>query len=195
MAKPNKTRYALMGFLSLQDASGYDIKKSMEQTTNHFWRESDSSIYPILKQLLDEGMVSCKIANADTEKPKKIYSLTEDGYREFLDWLSEDPALEQKRDELLLKVFFGSKTDNTISINHIKKLQSHALTLDKNYKTIEKNLPPVEKMSHELFYQYLTLKAGLAYSEARLKWCDEAIRLLERKALSVAELKKKKRKK
>jgi DNA-binding PadR family transcriptional regulator len=50
MAKPNKTRYALLGFLLMQDATGYDIKKLMERSTNNFWRETDSSIYPILKQ-------------------------------------------------------------------------------------------------------------------------------------------------
>lgn len=192
MAKPNKTRYALMGFLSLGDASGYDIKKKMEQTTNHFWRETDSTIYPILKQLLDEGLVSCKIANANTDKPKKIYSLTEDGRQEFLDWLSEDPVLEQHRNELLLKVFFGSKADYNITINHIKKFQNHALAIDKKYKAINELYTPMEKLSRDDFYQYLTLKAGMANSEARLKWCDEAIKLIENKA---AKLKKKKVKK
>jgi len=71
MAKPNKTRYAVLGMLSMQPSSGYEIKKMMEQSTDHFWREGDSSIYPILKQLLEEGMLTCEVGNAESDKPKK----------------------------------------------------------------------------------------------------------------------------
>src|SRR5579872_2642218 len=103
MAKANKTRYALLGFLSMGSSSGYDIKKAMEQSTDHFWREGDGSIYPILKQLLDEGLVTCELANAESGKPKKIYTLTSDGQRELEDWLLEDALLLPQRNELLLK--------------------------------------------------------------------------------------------
>ncbi|MHB1949322.1 MAG: PadR family transcriptional regulator [Gammaproteobacteria bacterium] len=195
MAKPNKTRYALLGFLSMQDATGYDIKKQMEHSTNYFWRETDSSIYPILKQLLEEGMVSCKIGNEDSGKPKKIYSITEDGYREFLDWLDESPVLEQQRNELLLKVFFGWNLDKKITIDHIKKFQQQSIIIDENYKSIEKKAPSVNSLNNEQLYQYLTLKAGMAFSEARLKWSKEAIKLLENRALATPNFKKKMKKK
>lgn len=179
MAKPNKTRYALLGFLSMQDASGYDIKKMMEESTNHFWREGDSSIYPILKQLLEEGMVSCKLGNTDSDKPKKIYSITEDGKQEFRDWLREDPMMEQSRNELLLKVFFGWNEKKEITINHIKNFQRRSKSIDEKYKAIKKSLFSEDKITNTELYQYLTLKAGIAFSEARLKWCNEAIQLLE----------------
>ena len=107
MAKATKTRYALLGILTFGPSSGYDIKKSMENSTDHFWREGDGSIYPILKQLLDEGLVTCELANTESDKPKKVYTITSDGQQELEDWLVEDPILLPQRNELMLKVFFG----------------------------------------------------------------------------------------
>lgn len=193
MAKPNKTRYALLGFLAMQDASGYDIKKMMERSTNYFWRETDSSIYPILKQLLDEKKVKCLIENAESGKPKKVYSITDEGTQEFIEWLDEDPVFEQSRNELMLKVFFGWNTDKETTIKHIKKFQSHLSALEKKYRALERFGPDIENQNTMQIYQYLTLKSGLAVARTRLKWCEEAIKILEGKSLPALKTKSRKK--
>lgn len=195
MAKANKTRYALLGFLSMLDASGYDIKKMMEQSTNNFWRETDSSIYPIFKQLLNEKKVTCAVKNKDSDKPKKVYSITEEGMDEFLQWLEADPVFEQSRNELMLKVFFGWNLDKKMTIGHIKKYQHHLLALEQKYKSFEKNGPMTDDQSSVQVYQYLTLKAGISVVKARLEWCEEAMELLERRQLRAVRLKLRSRKK
>src|SRR5258707_12735330 len=63
MAKENKSRYALLGMLSIRPGSGYDIKKFMEQSTSNFWHESYGQIYPLLKQLVDEGLATSHTRN------------------------------------------------------------------------------------------------------------------------------------
>ena len=55
MAKANKSRYAILGMLALEAASGYQIKKEMEESTSNFWHESYGQIYPILKLLTENG--------------------------------------------------------------------------------------------------------------------------------------------
>lgn len=40
MAKEHKSRYAVLGMLSLGPMSGYDIKKVIEESINNFWQES-----------------------------------------------------------------------------------------------------------------------------------------------------------
>ena len=53
----NKTRYAILGMLLEAPRSGYEIKALMGRSTAYFWRESDSTIYPMLKILAREGKV------------------------------------------------------------------------------------------------------------------------------------------
>lgn len=174
----NKTRFALLGMLTLGPASGYDIKKMMEQSTDFFWREGDGSIYPILKQLLEEGMVTCEMANIQSEKPKKVYTLTHDGRRALEDWLGEDPVLYPNRNELMLKVFFGWNRDPEITIQHIQKFKQLAWSLLSKYKDIYQSTFSGPLSGIKLF-QSLTLKSGIINAEASIKWCDEALRILK----------------
>jgi PadR family transcriptional regulator, regulatory protein AphA len=53
----NKTRYAILGVLLEESATGYEIKSLMGRSTVYLWRESDSTIYPMLKVLAKEGKV------------------------------------------------------------------------------------------------------------------------------------------
>ena len=49
--KENKSKYAIMGMLSMGPMSGYDIKKRFEKSLSYFWNESYGQIYPILRKL------------------------------------------------------------------------------------------------------------------------------------------------
>ena len=51
MARMNKSRFALLGLLSLGAMSGYDLRKLFEQSLIHFWSESFGQIYPMLRSL------------------------------------------------------------------------------------------------------------------------------------------------
>jgi len=111
--------------LAFESASGYDIKKAMQETTSHFRSEIDGAIYPILKELLDDSLVSCAIENEESGRPRKVYSITTEGRSELEEWLEPEPSIYSGRNELLLKVFFGEHTNSQSIIRHIKKFQMH----------------------------------------------------------------------
>lgn len=181
MSRIHKTRYAILGFLSMEPASGYDMKIKMEQSTDHFWKEGDGSIYPILKQLLGEGLVSVGVANAASNKPKKIYAITVAGKNVLQDWLEKDPEPAQHRNELLLKVFFGWNQAPEVTLRHLTDFRHKVSTkLQKCYSS-----PLISKVNSGDFtaaelHRFLVLKAGISCSEAHVKWCDDAIALLMR---------------
>ena len=78
----NKTRYAILGVLLAGPTSGYEIKSLMGRSTVYFWRESDSTIYPMLKVLTREGKVLPETVYVGKKK-KEVFSITESGRREF----------------------------------------------------------------------------------------------------------------
>ena len=61
MSKENKSRYALLGMLSLTSMSGYDLKKAIDLSVRHFWQENYAQIYPMLKQLTKEGLTTSHV--------------------------------------------------------------------------------------------------------------------------------------
>ena len=51
MPKENKTKYAILGLLSLAPMSGYDIKIITDNSIGHFWNENFGHIYPVLGRM------------------------------------------------------------------------------------------------------------------------------------------------
>ncbi len=60
----------------------YEINSLMRRSTIYFWRESDSTIYPMLKVLAKEGKVLSEIVYVGKKK-KEVFSITEMGRMEF----------------------------------------------------------------------------------------------------------------
>src|ERR1700761_1644592 len=83
-ATPN----ALLGLLSLGPMSGYDIRQLIPQSIGHFWSESYGQIYPALKALTTEGLVTKKTERKKGRPDRNIYSLTEAGRKQLTEWLA-----------------------------------------------------------------------------------------------------------
>jgi DNA-binding PadR family transcriptional regulator len=178
MAKENTSKYAVMGVLSLCPSSGYDIKKFMECSTNNFWSESYGQIYPILKQLVKEGLAARHAEKQEGKPEKYIYTLTGQGKEGLQDWLSESVESAVERNELLLKLFFGVHIPlekNKEHIHAFQKLQSHLLA---KYEGIERELVAELQENATLSYQVMTVRYGIHRCRALLMWCDETLATL-----------------
>ena len=190
MAKENKSKYAVMGVLSICPASGYDIKKFMECSTSNFWNESYGQIYPILKQLVEEGLAASHTEKQEGKPEKYIYTLTEQGKEGLRDWLSESVESGVERNELLLKLFFGADIPlekNKEHVHAFQELQSHLLA---KYEGIERELLAAAQEDVTFSYRLLTVRYGIHRCRALLTWCDEALgtlHLLEQRERTVLQ--------
>jgi PadR family transcriptional regulator AphA len=180
MARMNTTKYTLLGMLAFRSATGYDIKKAMSQTTDHFWSESDGAIYPILKHLLKEELVTLSLENEQSGRPRKVYSITKAGRAELEEWLCKEPLHHQGRNELLLKVFFGEHVEPKVTVEHITKFRARFAEKLKEYEAIWQRSNIKNRETNKI-YGLLTLKAGILSLQSKIEWCDEALKLLKGK--------------
>ncbi len=179
MNKGNKTQYAILGALSIEPMSGYEIKKMMSETTNYFWTESNGQIYPTLAKLTSAKLVSCSNETVGA-KPRNVYSLTKLGRKKLQQWLLSDPEYYPVRNELLLKLFYGQQMEPEISIRHIQK---HAEMCKKRlsfYQETEKKLTEMVKKKIRPVYFLLTVRSGVKKVESELEWCKESINLIKK---------------
>lgn len=185
MAKQNKTRYALLGMLSSCSMSGYDIKKSISNSIGYFWNENYGHIYTILKRLYNEGCVD-KNTEKNQGKPDRIvYSITDKGKEELMEWL-KIPADDMKlRHELLLKIFFSKEMPVEDVIDKIKLEYEKNIELLCEYNEVENMILKYNQDSYERELWLTTLNFGKSYAEMILKWCNNSIS-------SLSELKNKK---
>jgi PadR family transcriptional regulator AphA len=175
MTKENKSKYAVMGVLSICPGSGYDIKKFMECSTSNFWSESYGQIYPILKQLVEEELAARHIEKQEGKPEKYIYTLTEQGKAGLRDWLSESVESGVERNELLLKLFFGAHIPLEKNKEHVHAFQELQSRLLAKYEGIERELLAATQEDGTLWYRVLTVRYGIHRCRAFLTWCDEAL--------------------
>jgi len=178
MARGGRTRYTVLGVLTLGPRSGYDIKKFVEESINYFWRESFGQIYPALKQLASEGLVSGEEAGS-TEGPNRVvYSITESGRRELRTWLREPHEPEVPRVELLLKLFFGPQVSPDVNLEHIARERDQVAESLAALEEIAAWLREERSSTPGFPYYMLTVRQGILSYEARLAWCDDAARTI-----------------
>jgi len=179
MAKEKKSRYALLGMLSIRPGSGYDIKKFMEQSTSNFWHESYGQIYPLLKQLVDEGLATSHTEKQEGKPERYIYTLTSEGLEELRQWLTDPIEYTVERNELLLKLFFGLQAPLTDNIEHVQRFRILQEALLRKYQGIEGYLKANCADDPGLCYSLITVRYGIHRCQALLAWCDETIATLK----------------
>jgi len=94
-----------LGILALGDASGYEIKKDVEDGLfSHFIDASFGSIYPALTQLAAEGYVTVREEEQTGKPDKKVYAITEAGRNALARAISVSPAKDKYKSEFLFQM-------------------------------------------------------------------------------------------
>lgn len=175
MSKENKSKYAILGLLSICPGSGYDIKKFMEQSTSNFWNESYGQIYPILRQLVEQGLATSRAEKQEGKPERYVYTLTDKGLEELRHWLTEPVEHTIERNELLLKLFFGRQNSIAVNVEHVQQFRTLLEELLRKYQGIERYLKANCADNPDLYYSLITVRYGILRCQALLAWCDETI--------------------
>jgi DNA-binding PadR family transcriptional regulator len=97
--------HVLLGLLSDQSRTGYDLERAMREDLDHVWRAELSQIYPALARLRRAGWVHLKVLGPRRGPRRNLYRVTAAGRRELRRWLAVPPPPRGK-DELLVRVAF-----------------------------------------------------------------------------------------
>lgn len=104
------------------EATGYEIRKlSTEGEYAYFVEASFGSIYPALARLEADGLVTSRVEQQNGRPAKKIYAITEDGRRAFIDSLFEDPGEDVYRSPFLLFARFAPELPADLVEERLKK--------------------------------------------------------------------------
>lgn len=179
MPKTNKTRYALMGMLSIRPMSGYDIKQTIQGSIGYFWNESFGQIYPMLRQLVAEGLATRQTKSQKGKLDRYMYSLTERGAEELRAWLVLPAEPDMVRSEFLLKFFFGREVPVPLNLEHIKLEKEKCTRELKILAGIEDALKTRLTENPGAIYRLMTVSYGKHSLQATIAWCDETMEVLK----------------
>lgn len=177
MANEKKMDCVILGLLSHESLTGYEIKKRMDTALNFFWSASYGSIYPTLNSLVNEKMVT-KVETKDNGRNKVIYTITDTGKEYLKKWLALPVTKDELRYETLLKVFFGGETSSDVIIKHISEFQKKTADELPHLQDIVSRLSKIQDDDKAHKYFLLTAMFGEMVYKTYIKWCKDAKKIL-----------------
>lgn len=180
-------RHALLGLLTYQPMTGYELKQFFDASVQHFWNAELSQIYPTLKALEEQGWVEKDVQVQDGRPNRKVYEITAPGREEFLRWVREPQQPAELRDPFMIKVFFGTEVpveDLLVVIR--RQLEEHQKVLAFSETVLREKVQGITEAHftkrHQLFWS-LTLEMAMAYRRTYIEWCERAMHILEESVL------------
>ncbi|WP_019910974.1 PadR family transcriptional regulator [Paenibacillus sp. HW567] len=169
-------KYAILGLLNKESMTGYDIGKEFSKDLGEFWNAKHSQIYPELKKLLDEGLIVYEIQISGEVLEKKLYSITEKGKQDFLQWLKkEEPIEPTPKDVFRLRMYFSNNLDVATRLQLLgHQLLQHQDRLKHLRKNKERynSIPPLDS---DNFGDYLVLDGAILRETVTIQWLENYI--------------------
>ncbi|MCR8641631.1 PadR family transcriptional regulator [Paenibacillus sp. N1-5-1-14] len=160
----------ILGVLMEKNYSGYEIKQRFQTVFSFFYDASFGTIYPTLKRLEADQLIT-KVTIAQEGKPSKHeYSITESGKKMFAHYLRSPLTADVTRSDFLTRLYFGEFADPSIIRKWLelyiaqKQLQLEGLCqcqLDN-----QGDLSPTQELS---------IQIGITSFENNLKLANEAM--------------------
>jgi len=88
-------------------ATGYDIKKILEQEVSEIVDVTVSNIYPALNELAEEGLVRFERVEQEGRPNKKVYELTDEGRAMCLDVMMTCDARQRLRSDFMYMLSYA----------------------------------------------------------------------------------------
>jgi DNA-binding PadR family transcriptional regulator len=171
----------LLGLLTIQPMSGYELGQTVRESVGHFWNESYGQIYPNLKKLAGGGFVTSKAERRKGKPDRQIYSITQKGRERVATWLAVPPQPEIPRNELLLKLFFGGQAPLAVSIEHVQRMMESESAILRVIGSIEKEIRKNGQYS-DVPYWMMAVRFGQLELEAHQRWAQETLAELNKLA-------------
>ena len=153
-------RSMLLGFLMGGSMTGYELKKKFSISFSFFSGLSYGSIYPALKKMEQEGLITLKVEIQDGSPNRKVYSITDAGREAFLSVLRAPFDLERPKNFFLMRLFFFAYLSP-------EERLSAAKTHLESIREVERQLKEVESeiAGRADKYQYLCYSFGVRFFE------------------------------
>jgi DNA-binding PadR family transcriptional regulator len=101
-------RHAVIGLLTIQPRTGYELAQKFDASIGNAWHASHSQIYPELAKLHEAGMVEVV---GEGPRRSRTWAVTDAGHEELRRWMTETEPERTQRSETGVRWFLLALLD------------------------------------------------------------------------------------
>jgi DNA-binding PadR family transcriptional regulator len=166
----------LLGFLMSGSMTGYELKKRFSLSFSFFSGLSYGSIYPALRKMEEEGWITLKVEIQDGSPNRKVYTITDEGRKVFLENLRAPFEFERPKHAFLARLFFFTYLSPEERLAAAKRHLESIEEIRQNLGAVE---PQIRGRADE--YQYLCYSFGVRLFDDLVRNVTQVVKELEKK--------------
>lgn len=163
-------RYLILGLLAQHPMSGYDVRRFLKARSWLISTPSFGSIYPALRALEQDGLVTVDVLSRPDRPPRKSYSITEAGRRTLQVWAEQSAGPGAPLKAFLMRLILADSLSQAGLVAHLTERRSqvaaHQATIEDSHSSVEGGGDLGRRLTHS--YE-------LALAAAELAWLDRTL--------------------
>ncbi|WP_159942680.1 MULTISPECIES: PadR family transcriptional regulator [unclassified Nocardiopsis] len=180
-------RNAVMAALLDGPASGYDLARNFDASVANFWMATPQQLYRELERMEAEGLVAATVVEQRRRPNKRVFTLTEAGYAALRDFTARPPRPPAVRDELLVQLQAADAGDTGAVRDSVAERVAWARAKAARFERLRERLLAGRTEEEylagaERIGPYLTLVRGLSFERENVRWGEEVLAALDRRA-------------
>jgi PadR family transcriptional regulator AphA len=178
MTRAVSIRHLILGLLTQQAMSGYDIKRLLESLSWLMDSPSFGSIYPALRSLREDGLASMEEVLCQGKSSRKIYTTTKRGRRALREWVDQSITSGTSLKAFVTRLILAGSFSHAEIITHLQQRRSEVTACHAALKQLTETEYRMMDSGQRLTFDY-----GLALATAELAWLDGALKQLSQQSL------------
>lgn len=185
-------RHAMLGLLTLEPMTGYELVKVLDDTIGMLWAAPHSQIYPELKRMEAEGLIAAEPVVRGQRALKRVYAITKDGVEELQRWERALLPFPPERDEHRLQAAYLEFSSPDVAKaqleSHLRHWSRRAEIWtdllrrieDGTYPLLKRRLAKYPAETHDaiIAFKALAFDGQLRRAEAEIEWARRALDVL-----------------
>jgi PadR family transcriptional regulator, regulatory protein AphA len=167
-------RYFVLGLLARQPMSGYDIKRFVRGLSWLIGSPSSGSLYPALRSLLEEDLVSVEIVPGVDKPPRKIYSIEQAGRDALQEWLDKPLAADASLKTFMMRLLLADSFSTDSLAAYLQQRRTQVATHQTDLSRMTQSLNSDTDLGIRLAVDY-----GLELAFAEMAWLENALVTLD----------------
>lgn len=167
-------RYFVLGLLAQQPMSGYDIKRFVKGLSWLIGSPSSGSLYPALRSLLEEQLVSVEIVPGVDKPPRKIYSIEPDGRDVLQAWIEKPVVSNAPLKSFVMRLLLADSFTPANLAAYLKQRRTQVATHKADLAKMSETLSSSTDLGLRLALNY-----GLELASAEMNWLENTLGKLD----------------
>jgi len=178
-------RYFILGLLTQQPMSGYDVKGYLGSLDWLVGSPSFGSVYSNLHVLLEDGLVDVEVTQNEERPSRTVYSITEAGTRVSQEWISEPLDSSGSLEAFLRRLMLANSLSDDDLVACLRRRRSQVAAYQDALEPATEAQDKALRLGQDLAFDF-----ALTAARTEIAWLDRALECLSQERLRERPLEK-----